>query len=130
HLASGHTKINLESVEDAAVANGFSHRWEARVARVPLGATQTGTTHFRLLPGKRSPFAHRHAQAEEIYVILSGSGVAKLDDEIVPVRPLDAIRISPSVVRAFEAGPDGLEFLAVGPHCEGDGENVSDPWVQ
>jgi mannose-6-phosphate isomerase-like protein (cupin superfamily) len=129
-LASGHTKVNLETLEDAAVANGFSHRWEARVARVPLEATQTGAAHFRLLPGKRSPFAHRHARAEEIYVILSGSGVVKLDDEIVPVRRLDAIRVSPSVVRAFEAGPDGLEFLAFGPHYEGDGEGVADPWVE
>ena len=100
------------------------------MARVPLEATQTGTTLFRLLPGKRSPFAHRHARAEEIYVILSGSGVVKLDDEIVSVQPLDAIRVSPEVVRAFEAGPDGLEFLAFGPHHEGDGEGVADPWVE
>ena len=129
-LPSTHTKVNLGTIEDAAVANGFSHRWEARVARVPLEATQTGTTHFRLLPGKRSPFAHRHARAEEIYVILAGSGVVKLDDEVVDVRPLDAIRVSPDVVRAFEAGPDGLEFLAFGPHYGSDGEAVEDPWVQ
>ena len=129
-MPSTHTKINLATIEDAAVANGFSHRWEARVARVPLEATQTGTTHFRLLAGKRSPFAHRHARAEEIYVILAGSGVVKLDDEVVDVRPLDAIRVSPEVVRAFEAGPDGLEFLAFGPHYGGDGEAVDDPWVR
>jgi mannose-6-phosphate isomerase-like protein (cupin superfamily) len=128
-MPSAHTKINLAGLEDVAVANGFSHRWEARVARVPLEASETGAAHFRLLPGKRSPFAHRHARAEEIYVILSGGGVVKLDDEIVHVRPLDAIRVSPRVVRAFEAGPDGLEFLAFGPHYEGDGEAVDDPWV-
>jgi hypothetical protein len=32
-------------------------------------------------------------------------------------------------VRAMEAGPDGVEFLAFGPHHEGDGEVVHDPWV-
>lgn len=122
-------RINLNDVEDAAPGNGLGHRWEARVAREPLGASGTGVTHFRLLPGMRSPFAHRHPEAEEIYVILSGTGRVKLDDEISAVRPLDAIRVAPEVVRAFEAGDDGLEFIAFGPHHPGDGEPVDDPWV-
>jgi quercetin dioxygenase-like cupin family protein len=125
-----HTQINLSDVEDAAPANGFGDRWEARVARKPLGAEQTGLTHFRLRPGKRSPFAHRHRSAEEIYVILSGSGKVKLDDEVAEVRPLDAIRVAPEVVRAFEAGPEGLEFIAAGPRHGADGEPVDDPWVE
>lgn len=124
-----YAKLNLDDVEDAAVPNGFSHRWEARVAREPLGAEQTGLTHFRLRPGQRSPFSHRHRHAEEIYVILAGSGVIKLDDELLEVRPRDAIRVAPEVARAFEAGPDGLEFLATGPHHPSDGEPVDDPWV-
>jgi mannose-6-phosphate isomerase-like protein (cupin superfamily) len=86
-------------------------------------------THFRLLPGKRSPFAHRHAGAEEVYVVLAGSGRIKVDDQLIDVQPLDAIRVAPEVARAFEAGPDGLEFLAFGPHREADGEQVNDPWV-
>jgi quercetin dioxygenase-like cupin family protein len=124
-----HTHINLGDVEDAAPGNGFGHRWEARVARTPLDAEQTGVTHFRLHPGRRSPFSHRHTEAEEIYVVLSGTGKVKLDDEVSDVRPLDAIRVAPEVARAFEAGPDGLELLAFGPHHPGDGEPVDDPWV-
>lgn len=126
---SAYTRINLDEVEDAAVENGFGHRWEARVARSPLGAEQTGLTHFRLRAGKRSPFSHRHRQAEEIFVILRGSGQVKLDDELIEVGPRDAIRVAPKVARAFEAGPEGLEFLAIGPHHPGDGEPVDDPWV-
>jgi len=99
------------------------------VARTPLGSEQTSVTHFRLRAGKRSPFSHRHTHAEEIYVILSGSGKAKLADQVFEVRTLDAIRVSPEVARAFEAGPDGLEFLAFGPHHPGDGEPVEDPWI-
>jgi len=125
-----HTHINLARVEDAAPANGFGDRWEARVAREDLGAEQTGVTHFRLRPGKRSPFAHRHGEAEEIYVVLAGSGRVKLDDELADVEVLDAIRVAPSVARAFEAGPEGLELLAFGPHHAGDGEPVADPWVE
>ncbi len=99
------------------------------MARTALGAAQTGVTHFKLRAGKRSPFSHRHTHAEEIYVILSGVGKIKLGDEVSEVRPLDAVRVAPEVVRAFEAGPDGLEFLAFGPHHRGDGEPVNDSWV-
>jgi mannose-6-phosphate isomerase-like protein (cupin superfamily) len=124
-----HSHIRLLDVDDAAPANGFGEHWEARVARTALAAQQTGVTHFRLRPGMRSPFTHRHAAAEEIYVILSGSGRIKLDDELADVGPLDAIRVAPQVARAFEAGPDGLEFLAFGPHHGADGEPVDDAWT-
>jgi len=125
-----YTQINLAEVEDAAPENGLGDYWEARVARGALEAEQTGVTHFRLRPGKRSPFAHRHARAEEVYVILGGSGQIKLDDQCFDVRPLDAIRVAPEVVRAFEAGATGLEFLAFGPHYGSDGEAVEDPWIE
>jgi mannose-6-phosphate isomerase-like protein (cupin superfamily) len=123
-----YTHIQLLDVEDAAPANGFGERWEARVARTALETEQTGVTHYRLRPGKRSPFTHRHVEAEEVYVILAGSGRIKLDDEIADVGPLDAIRVAPRVARAFEAGPDGLEWIAFGPH-HADGEPVDDPWT-
>jgi mannose-6-phosphate isomerase-like protein (cupin superfamily) len=77
---------------------------------------------MRVKPGQRQAFAHRHDQAEEIYVILSGTGRIKLDDEIFDVGPLDAIRIAPGVARSLAAGDEGLEYLAFGPHHEGDGE--------
>jgi quercetin dioxygenase-like cupin family protein len=128
-MASLYTQINLAEVEDAAPANGFGERWEARVARTDLGAEQTGVTHFRLHPGKRSPFVHRHREAEEVYVILRGSGWVKLGEEIREVAELDAIRIAPELPRAFEAGSDGLEFIAFGPH-HADGEPVEDDWVE
>jgi uncharacterized cupin superfamily protein len=125
-----YSQLNLAEIEDAAPAEGFGDRWHAHVARTALGAQQTGVTYFRLRAGKRSPFVHRHASAEEIYVILSGTGRLKLDDEILDVRALDAIRIAPDVARAFEAGSEGLEFLAFGPHHPGDGELVDDDWVK
>jgi uncharacterized cupin superfamily protein len=123
------TKVSLAAVDDAAPANGFGDRWEARVAREALGAERTGVTFFRLLPGKRSPFTHRHTDAEEIYVVLSGTGRVKLDDELHDVEPLDCIRVAAATARAFEAGADGLELLAIGPHHPGDGEGVPDPWT-
>lgn len=128
-VSDAFTKISLAAVEDAAPANGFGERWEARVARESLAAQDTGVTLFNLRPGRRSPFTHRHREAEEVYVILRGSGRAKLDGEFVDVGPLDAIRVPPRTARAFEAGPEGLEFIAFGPRRAGDGEPVADSWT-
>jgi mannose-6-phosphate isomerase-like protein (cupin superfamily) len=117
---------NLREVEDMAAKHGFGETQEARFPRGDLEAEETGVAYLVLRPGKRQPFAHRHTNAEEIYVVLAGSGRIKLDDEVVDVRELDAIRVSPEVTRAFEAGPDGLELLVFGPRHEGDAEIVRD----
>lgn len=58
-------------------------------------------------------------------VVLSGSGRVKIDDEVIEIAPMDAIRISPDAVRAFEAGPDGLKFLVFGARHDKDGEIIA-----
>ena len=123
-----YAKKNLRDVDDSAVKFGLSESQEARFARTDLGAEQTGMNFLRVKPSKREAFAHRHERAEEIYVVVGGSGRVKLDDDLVELAPLDAVRVSPGVTRSFEAGPDGLEVLVFGPHVEGDGETVSDFW--
>jgi mannose-6-phosphate isomerase-like protein (cupin superfamily) len=123
-----YAKKNLRSIKDSAVEHGLSATQEARFPWTDLGAEQTGINYFRVKPSQREAFAHRHRVAEEIYVVLSGSGLVKLDDDLVDLSPLDAVRVSPGVARAFEAGPDGLEVLIFGPHIEGDGESVPDFW--
>jgi mannose-6-phosphate isomerase-like protein (cupin superfamily) len=125
----GYTKKNLRDVEDSAVKFGLSDAQEARFARRDLAAEQTGLTHLIVKPGQREAFAHRHRDAEEVYVVLSGSGRVKLDDEIVDLTGLDAVRVGPGTTRQLEAGPDGLEVLIVGAHVEGDVEQVSDFWT-
>ena len=122
------SKVNLREVEDAAAAHGVSDHQEARFPRGDLDATSTGLAHILVKPGMRQPFAHRHQEAEEVYVVIAGSGTLKLDDETVEIGPLDAVRIDPQVARGLEAGPDGLEILAFGPHHEGDAEIVEDLW--
>ncbi len=121
---AGYTLVNLKEVEDMAPKFGFAPNMEARYARVPLELEQSGVSYFRLAPDFRMPFGHRHKEQEEIYVVLSGGGQALLDDELRDLRPLDALRKAARTTRAFEAGPDGLELLAFGPHHEGDTEMI------
>jgi mannose-6-phosphate isomerase-like protein (cupin superfamily) len=117
-----YTIKNLRDVEDMAPKFGFEEVQEARFAGSDLEAQDTGVAFHIVKPGCRQAFAHRHEEAEEIYVVLSGKGRIKLDDEIADVQPFDAIRVSAKVARAFEAGSEGLELLAFGPRHEGDGD--------
>lgn len=127
-MPASYTQKRLTDVKDSAPEFGFGDFQEARFANDDLDAEDTGVSHYRLKPGKRQPFGHRHEQAEEVYVVLGGDGRLKLDDEIIAVATLDAIRVSPGVTRAFEAGPGGIEVLAVGSRHDGDGEIIPGWW--
>jgi quinol monooxygenase YgiN/mannose-6-phosphate isomerase-like protein (cupin superfamily) len=127
--AAGFTVRNLAEAEDQAAKYGYGEMGEARFVSDDLDAERTGVSHQVLRPGKRQMFAHRHHRAEEVYVVLSGSGRARIEDEIVDLRALDAIRVGPEQTRAFEAGPDGLELLAFGARARGDAEVVPDWWT-
>lgn len=128
-MADPYTLKKLTDVEDSAPRFGLGEIQEARFAKDDLEAKQTGVGHHRLKAGKRQGFAHKHVDAEEVYVVLAGSGRVKLDDDIVEIETLDALRVSPGVVRSFEAGPDGMEVLAVGPRRDGDGEIIQNWWT-
>jgi uncharacterized cupin superfamily protein len=123
---SAFTITNLRDVEDSAPKFGYGELQEARFARGGLDAQDTGLAFHRVKPGQRQGFAHRHHAAEEIAVVIGGSGRVKIDDEVREIGPLDAIRFAPECKRAFEAGPDGLEYLVFGPHHEKDGEMFQD----
>jgi mannose-6-phosphate isomerase-like protein (cupin superfamily) len=121
-----YTIKNLRDVEDLAVKHGLSENQEAHFAHEELGAEQSGFSYQVVKAGKRHAFGHRHKEAEEIYVVVSGTGRVKLDDETKEVGPLDAIRIGPEITRAFEAGDEPLELLVFSPRHEGDAEMVQD----
>ncbi len=128
-MTGPYTLKRLTEVEDSAPKFGFSEVQEARFANDDLETEHTGVSHHRVKAGERQAFAHRHDNAEEVYVVLAGSGRVKLDDEILEIEALDAIRVAPGVTRKFEAGSDGIELLAFGPRHEGDGELIKDWWT-
>lgn len=128
---AAYTKVNLKNdVDDQAPNFGLSPSLEARFARVPLGLENSGVSYQRLAPNFRVPFGHKHKQQEEIYVVVSGSARVKLEDEVVDLARWDAIRVPKETTRGFEAGPDGVEIIAVGaPNTgPGDAEITQDWW--
>ena len=101
-----------------------------KLARDALHSPELGVSRFTYEPGARMPFGHRHREQEEAYVVVAGSGRAKLDDEVVELTAWDLLRVAPAVVRSFEAGPEGLDLICIGGRKPkgGDTERVPDFW--
>jgi len=114
--------VNLLDVEDSVGdrAPGI----EGRFARKHMDSRDLGVSLFRYAANVRSPMAHSHREQEEAYVVVAGSGSVLLDGEVQELRQWDVVRVAPEVVRAFEAGPDGLDIIAVGGPKPEDGDGV------
>ena len=127
---SDFTITNLMELENVAAQR--TSDVDARFARSHIDSEHLGVSYFRYAPGFHSQTGHSHREQEEAYVVAGGSGRVKLDDEIRDLRRWDVVRVAPQVVRAFEAGPEGLELIAVGSDRPegGDGTMVSDWWTE
>ncbi len=111
---SDYTHLNLRGdVVDMAAKQGMDGV-EGHFATKDLQLEDAGLSFQRLDPGVRQQFGHRHTSQEEVYVVVEGSGRVKLDDEIVNLSVWDAIRVPGPTWRCFEAGDDGMSFVAVG----------------
>ena len=125
---SSYTVLNLLELDDAV--GDRAPEIEGRFGRTKLETRDIGVSHFRYQPGFQSSGGHRHREQEEVYVVVAGSGRILLDGEVVELKPWDTVRVAPATVRAFAAGPDGLEVIAIGgPKPEGgDGERADISW--
>jgi mannose-6-phosphate isomerase-like protein (cupin superfamily) len=124
-----YTHMNLkDDVENASEKFGLAPDMEARFARSPMELQGGGFSYQKLAPGFRPPAAHRHRKQEEVYVVISGGGRVKIEDEIRQLRQWDAVRLAPETARAFEGGPEGMELLAIGFGEGGDSEMLEDFW--
>jgi mannose-6-phosphate isomerase-like protein (cupin superfamily) len=127
---ANYTRVNLKEVEDQAPKFGMSPNVEARFAREPLQLQKSGMSYMKYAPGFRVPFGHKHKVQEEIYVLVGGSARIKIEDEILDLKPWDAVRVPPDKTRAIQAGPNGAEVIAFGAPGTGpgDGELIPGWW--
>ena len=125
-MSSDYSIVNLLELEN--VVTGVAGI-EGRFARKQIESRDLGVSHFRYAPGVRGK-GHAHREQEEAYVVVAGSGRMLLGEEVRDLRQWDVVRVAPAVVRAFEGGPEGLDFIAIGgPKPEGgDGLAADAPW--
>ena len=82
---------------------------EMRMLADGLETKQSAITVRRMPPqtGGKGSYGHRHRTQEELYLVLSGTLEFKLEDEIVEVGPMTAVRVAPEVVRSvWNEGPE------------------------
>jgi mannose-6-phosphate isomerase-like protein (cupin superfamily) len=108
-------------VVDVADLPGEGPGGMVRKVRKALGARVFGFNYFTIPPGVEGR-EHDHSDSgqEEVYVIVRGSGVMRVGDEEVTLRPGVFVRVDPETTRQPVAGEDGLEIVTFGRPLEGD----------
>jgi mannose-6-phosphate isomerase-like protein (cupin superfamily) len=124
---AGYTIKNLKEIEDQAPKFGLAPNLEFRVAGDPLEAEQSAISYLKVAPTYRLAFGHTHREQEEIYLLVGGGARIKLDDEVLELRPWDAVRIAKDTTRNVEAGPEGAELILFGAPKTGPGDAEVEP---
>jgi uncharacterized cupin superfamily protein len=81
----------------------------------PAGSYRAGVSRIELGPGEMPTPAHVHGEAEEIFYVLSGSGLTWMDEKAYEIRTGDCIVYKNThEAHTIRAGDDGLDVLAFG----------------
>lgn len=111
---SNYTVVRLDEVENSFAKRGWPG--EMKFLKKPLETKQV-TVSYRKMPrhsGGKGGYGHRHKTQEEIFMVLSGELQFKLDDEIIDVAAVSAVRIAPEVVRSvWNENSDEAELLII-----------------
>lgn len=86
-----------------------------RFVRRELGVAAFGINWYEIPPNTEGrEHDERESGQEEVNVVISGSGVYRIDGEEVAVREGTFLRFDPETTRMPIAGPEGLTMIAVG----------------
>jgi mannose-6-phosphate isomerase-like protein (cupin superfamily) len=113
-------------VVDLDTLEGIGPGGMVRTVRKALGARAFGFNYFTIPPRVQGR-EHDHAETnmEEVYVVVRGSGVMRVDGEEVALHPGRFLRVDPASTRVPVAGEDGLEFVTFGAPLDGTYEPPS-----
>ena len=109
------TLVHADDVPSIAAEVGMDpDHFEVRFLREALGLETFALTVQRFAAGWKPTRGHRHGVQEEAYVLVSGRAEAKLDDEVVALEPITAVRVPAATARAVRAaGGQEAVFLIV-----------------
>jgi mannose-6-phosphate isomerase-like protein (cupin superfamily) len=122
-MADGWTVLPADHADDVL----GDYPGEMRMLAAPLGAEQVAFS-YRRMPaqtGSKGSYGHRHKTQEEVYFVISGRLQFKLEDEIVDVGPLTAVRVAPDTARGvWNEGPDDAELVIISKRIEESPDEV------
>lgn len=79
-----------------------------------LGLTGSEVSINNIPAGKGVEFFHKHNQNEELYIILSGKGIAIVDGEEIALTAGDCIKISPKASRRISPANDSdMRYICI-----------------
>lgn len=67
----------------------------------------------RVPAGKGQTFTHTHKLNEEVYIVIAGSGLFRVDDDVFSVHEGSFIRVAPAGQRTLKAGDEGMTYLCI-----------------
>jgi quercetin dioxygenase-like cupin family protein len=107
--AVAYSLVKVEEVPSEGPGNAV------RFVRRRLGCEAFGINWFEIPPNAEG---HEHDESnssqEEVNVVIRGSGVYRIEGELVPVEAGTFLRFDPETTRCPIAGPDGMTMIAVG----------------
>jgi len=105
----GYSVVKIADIEPAGPGNAV------RFVRRELGVEAFGVNWFEI-PAGMEGLEHNEESSgqEEVNVIISGSGVYRVDGDEIPCETGTVFRFDPETTRQVVAGPDGLTMVAIG----------------
>ena len=82
-----------------------------RVVHPDMGASRLTLNYARFGPGDEFP-QHVHENAEDVFVVLEGSGWLKLGNELRPLTAGDVVWVPAGEQHGTVAGPDGMVVIS------------------
>ncbi len=106
--------INLDRL--SLKEHGHGERFAARIASIAplIGAEQLGYRLVELAPGKEAWPYHKHHANEELFIILTGQGELRFDEELHPLHPGDLVACPVGHAHAMRnTGNEPMRYLAI-----------------
>jgi uncharacterized cupin superfamily protein len=113
--------VALDDVDEEVVRRGATDLVVRDLGRA-AGSVTSGLTWMRVAAGAESWPPHCHSAEEELFVVLGGEGVLRLDEDEHHVRRGHVVArpAGSGVAHSWVAGDAGLELLAYGQRDTGD----------
>jgi mannose-6-phosphate isomerase-like protein (cupin superfamily) len=125
----GYTVANRDQATDwMAQFPGFGEmRWYTEA----LGCAQVSFS-WRSMPagtGGRGSYGHRHPGIEEIYLVLSGTATFKIDDDVLELGTLSAVKVEGDSYRSVHNDTgDEVQLVAISVRSDGETERRENFW--